>query len=100
MFQTMPEIRWRISVPLGYTGSLSYLAEPVSLPSFFLTENSASMKVLKLFLALAIVFTAGAHSFAQLSPEKAENTFKVADGLEFKLWASEPLFVNPTCMDI
>jgi putative membrane-bound dehydrogenase-like protein len=37
---------------------------------------------------------------AQVPPEKAEATFTVADGLEFKLWASEPLFVNPTCMDI
>jgi putative membrane-bound dehydrogenase-like protein len=39
-------------------------------------------------------------SYAQVVPEKAEATFTVADGLEFKLWASEPLFVNPTCMDI
>jgi len=37
---------------------------------------------------------------AQVPPEKAEATFKTVDGLEFKLWASEPLFVNPTCMDI
>jgi putative membrane-bound dehydrogenase-like protein len=37
---------------------------------------------------------------AQVPPEKCESTFTVADGLEFKLWASEPLFVNPTCMDI
>src|SRR5438309_9328207 len=37
---------------------------------------------------------------AQVPPEKAESTFTVADGLEFKLWATEPLFVNPTCMDI
>src|SRR6516225_7735890 len=37
---------------------------------------------------------------AQVPPEKAESTFTVSDGLEFKLWASEPLFVNPTCMDI
>ena len=37
---------------------------------------------------------------AQVPPEKAVSTFKVSDGLEIKLWASEPLFVNPTCMDI
>src|SRR3954452_19855990 len=37
---------------------------------------------------------------AQVPPDKAEATFNVVDGLEFKLWASEPLFVNPTCMDI
>src|SRR5713226_7973373 len=37
---------------------------------------------------------------AQVPPEKVESTFTVVDGLEFKLWASEPLFVNPTCIDI
>lgn len=37
---------------------------------------------------------------AQLPPEKAGQSFTVSDGLEFKLWASEPLFVNPTCMDV
>jgi putative membrane-bound dehydrogenase-like protein len=37
---------------------------------------------------------------AQVPPEKAVSTFKVSDGLEISLWASEPLFVNPTCMDI
>jgi putative membrane-bound dehydrogenase-like protein len=37
---------------------------------------------------------------AQLPPEKAATTFTVADGLEMALWASEPLFVNPTCIDI
>jgi putative membrane-bound dehydrogenase-like protein len=39
-------------------------------------------------------------SRAQVPPAKAEATFKVVDGLQMKLWASEPLFVNPTCMDI
>jgi putative membrane-bound dehydrogenase-like protein len=37
---------------------------------------------------------------AQLPPDKAAATFQVADGLEMSLWASEPLFVNPTCIDI
>ncbi len=37
---------------------------------------------------------------AQVPPEKALATFKVADGLELSLFASEPLFANPTCMDI
>src|SRR5205085_4781366 len=38
---------------------------------------------------------------AQVPPEKAEATFQVNDpDLEFKLWASEPLFANPTSMDI
>jgi putative membrane-bound dehydrogenase-like protein len=37
---------------------------------------------------------------AQVPPHKAEATFKVTPGVEMKLWASEPLFVNPTCMDV
>src|SRR3954453_3679595 len=37
---------------------------------------------------------------AQVPPDKALSTFTVADGLELQLWASEPLFVNPTCIDI
>ncbi|MGL4553185.1 MAG: PVC-type heme-binding CxxCH protein, partial [Gemmataceae bacterium] len=37
---------------------------------------------------------------AQLPPEKAAGSFAVSDGLEFKPWASEPLFTNPTCMDV
>jgi putative membrane-bound dehydrogenase-like protein len=39
-------------------------------------------------------------SRAQEPPSKAEATFKVVPGLQMKLWASEPLFVNPTCMDV
>lgn len=49
--------------------------------------------------ALALLVIASP-SLAQLPPDKAEKTFTVSPGLEFKLWASEPLFVNPTCMDI
>jgi putative membrane-bound dehydrogenase-like protein len=37
---------------------------------------------------------------AQVTPDKALSTLKISDGLEAKLWASEPLFANPTCMDI
>jgi putative membrane-bound dehydrogenase-like protein len=37
---------------------------------------------------------------AQVPPEKAEATFQIADGLQMKLWASEPLLVNPTSIDI
>jgi putative membrane-bound dehydrogenase-like protein len=33
-------------------------------------------------------------------PDKALATFKMVEGLELSLWASEPLFANPTCMDI
>src|SRR6516162_11159324 len=51
-------------------------------------------------LTIGLLFIVAGRAFAQVPPEKAEATFKVVDGLEFKLWASEPLFVNPTCMDI
>ncbi|HEY7310566.1 MAG TPA: PVC-type heme-binding CxxCH protein [Gemmataceae bacterium] len=47
---------------------------------------------------LLVLFVPAVH--AQLPPEKAAATFTVADGLEMALWASEPLFVNPTCIDI
>lgn len=36
----------------------------------------------------------------QLPPEKEESSFSVSPGLEIRLWASEPLFVNPTTFDI
>ncbi len=51
------------------------------------------------FVLVAGLFVASA-AHAQLSPDKAASTFTVADGLEMSLWASEPLFVNPTCIDI
>jgi putative membrane-bound dehydrogenase-like protein len=54
---------------------------------------------LRSFCLLAGLFVPAA-VHAQLPPEKAASTFTVADGLEMKLWASEPLFVNPTCIDI
>src|SRR2546421_8017099 len=39
-------------------------------------------------------------AFAQVPPERALSTFTVSEGLELSLFASEPLFVNPTCIDI
>ncbi len=50
----------------------------------------------RVLLALLLITTA----HAQVPPEKAEQTLKVSKGLTAKLWASEPLFVNPTCMDV
>jgi putative membrane-bound dehydrogenase-like protein len=51
---------------------------------------------------LAVVLAAflPAAASAQVPPEKAESTFKVSDGLEMKLWAAEPLLVNPTSIDV
>ncbi len=37
---------------------------------------------------------------AQITPEKSESAFTVPAGMEIKVWASEPLFVNPTTFDI
>jgi putative membrane-bound dehydrogenase-like protein len=37
---------------------------------------------------------------AQVPAEKVEATFSVSPGLEMSLWASEPLFSNPTCIDV
>jgi putative membrane-bound dehydrogenase-like protein len=54
------------------------------------------MKTWPLLLLLALPCPA----LAQVTPEKAAATFQVAEGVEMALWASEPLFVNPTCIDI
>jgi putative membrane-bound dehydrogenase-like protein len=39
-------------------------------------------------------------ALAQVSPEQSERLLKPAPGLEATLWASEPLLVNPTNIDI
>jgi putative membrane-bound dehydrogenase-like protein len=39
-------------------------------------------------------------AYAQISPEQTVESFKVAPGLKATAWASEPLMVNPTNMDI
>jgi putative membrane-bound dehydrogenase-like protein len=58
------------------------------------------MKPRSLLLSLGLLFTAPFALQAQVPPDKAVGTFTVSDGLEISLWASEPLFANPTCMDI
>src|SRR5260370_13073256 len=69
-----------------FTGSPMRLAYRLTLFSFLL---------MKIFIAR----TLGAE--AQVPPEKALATFTVHDpDLELSLWASEPLFANPTCIDI
>ena len=52
------------------------------------------------YLVPGLVLLATTVAFAQLPPSKGEQSFEVARGLSFSLWASEPLFVNPTCMDV
>src|SRR5262249_32513321 len=62
-------------------------------------ETPAPRKGLPLPLfALSLLLAPAAR--AQVPPDKAVSTFTVSEGLEISLWASEPLFVNPTCMDI
>ncbi len=39
-------------------------------------------------------------AFAQVPPEKAVSTMTVADGLQIELFASEPMFTNPTSIDV
>ncbi|HTK74238.1 MAG TPA: PVC-type heme-binding CxxCH protein, partial [Gemmataceae bacterium] len=51
--------------------------------------------------ATAALLLTASQLIAQVPPEKAEATFKVNDPeLEWTLWAHEPMFSNPTCMDI
>src|SRR5713226_3194360 len=52
-------------------------------------------------LAAGLLLCFSRQLHAQKSPEQALATFTVTDpALELTLWASEPLFVNPTCIDI
>ena len=50
------------------------------------------------FCVLEWAFTAPASG--QVSPEESARRLKPADGLEATLWASEPMVVNPTNMDV
>ena len=56
------------------------------------------MPVRALSVVIAIVFPA--FTAAQLPPDKALAPLTVADGLQVELFASEPMFTNPTCIDI
>ncbi len=58
------------------------------------------MKSRMIGIGVALTLVLAGTSGAQVPPQRAEATFEVADGLQFKLWASEPLFSNPTSMDI
>jgi putative membrane-bound dehydrogenase-like protein len=58
------------------------------------------MKLSLSALSLSLVLVVPPVAFAQVPPEKAVSTLKIVDGLQIELWASEPLFVNPTCCDV
>jgi putative membrane-bound dehydrogenase-like protein len=47
-----------------------------------------------------LVLAIPAFALAQVPPEKAISTMKVADGLQIELFASEPMFANPTSIDV
>ena len=55
-------------------------------------------RYLSVFACLCAFAVPNAH--AQLTPTQSLEKFKVSPGLEIKLWASEPLFSNPTCIDV
>jgi putative membrane-bound dehydrogenase-like protein len=58
------------------------------------------MKKWPLVLCLGVCLCLTPAAPGQVPPDKALATFHVVDGLELSLWASEPLFCNPTCIDI
>src|SRR5262245_6222674 len=51
-------------------------------------------------LALLLALACPTPAPAQVPPAKALATFTVSEGLQLELWASEPMFANPTSMDI
>lgn len=50
--------------------------------------------------ALVLLAALPAPALAQLPPDKALATLKAGDGLQVELFASEPMLLNPTSMDI
>ena len=52
------------------------------------------------FATVLCLFGIATPTFGQLSPEASLKSLTVANGLEVSLWASEPLFVNPTTITI
>jgi hypothetical protein len=61
--------------------------------------RSAARAVLGLCAALGVLAPA-VPARAQVSAEESAKKLKPAEGLEATLWASEPLVVNPTNMDV
>src|SRR5437867_7752721 len=47
-----------------------------------------------------LLFCAFLTALAQKAPQQAIHHFTAASGLEVKLWAAEPMFENPTNIDI
>jgi putative membrane-bound dehydrogenase-like protein len=51
-------------------------------------------------LTLLALLLAPALAAAQVPPDKAVSTMKVADGLQIELFAAEPMLINPTSIDV
>src|SRR6516164_5339959 len=67
--------------------------------SYLFPPNSRTRWVVA-FGAVAFGLVSGRAVMAQVAAEESAKQLKVADGLEVALWASEPMVVNPTTMDI
>ncbi len=52
------------------------------------------------FATVLCLFGIATPTFGQLNPEASLKSLTVTEGLEVSLWASEPLFVNPTTLTI
>src|SRR3954469_23483233 len=65
-----------------------------------MTDRSGSLR--RWAVVMAIVFAGGnaGTARAQVSPDETVKRFTLADGLEARVWAAEPMLVNPTNIDI
>src|SRR6188768_2091529 len=52
------------------------------------------------FTSSALALTLALSANAQVPPEKAVATMKVADGFQVELFAAEPMLINPTSIDV
>ena len=50
--------------------------------------------------AAALIAGPGSRALGQVGPEESARLVEVAEGLESTLWASEPMVVNPTNIDV
>jgi putative membrane-bound dehydrogenase-like protein len=58
------------------------------------------MKPLPAAFAVCLLSALTPSALAQKTPEEALKSFAVVEGLQLKLFAAEPMFVNPTCIDV
>ncbi|GIW89160.1 MAG: hypothetical protein KatS3mg108_3484 [Isosphaeraceae bacterium] len=58
------------------------------------------VRCLILYVALAVPAFCPSNALAQRDPEETARSLRAAPGLEARLWASEPLVVNPTSIEV